>query len=64
MKKSTWLPLLLLCAGIASYLYSGIEYNAWTKNLALMIADVVIVVLLYLALRKKESYEEERNRKS
>jgi hypothetical protein len=60
MKKSIWLPLLLFCAGAGVYVYSGIEYNAWMRNLSLIIADVVIVVLLHLALRKKEELDENR----
>jgi uncharacterized membrane protein YfcA len=64
MKKSIWLPLLLLCAGAAVYVYSGIEYNAWVENCTLMIADVAIVVLLHFMLKKKESYEDERNGKT
>ena len=39
MKKSIWLPLLLFCAGAGVYVYSGIEYNAWMRNLTLMIAE-------------------------
>ena len=64
MKKSIWLPLLLLCAGAGVYVYSGIEYNAWIENITLMGVDVVIVVALHFALKKKEAYEEERNGKT
>jgi uncharacterized membrane protein YfcA len=64
MKKSIWLPILLLCAGAAVYIYSGIEYNAWVENVTLMIIDVVICVLLHFMLKKKEAYEDERNGKT
>ena len=64
MKKSIWLPILLLCAGAAVYIYSGIEYNAWVENVTLMIVDVAIVVALHFMLKKKEAYEAERNSKS
>ncbi|MBO4565333.1 MAG: hypothetical protein J5720_07855 [Bacteroidaceae bacterium] len=64
MKKSIWLPILLFCAGAGVYIYSGIEYNAWVENITLMIVDVVIVVLLHFALKKKEAYEDERNGKT
>lgn len=64
MKKSIWLPLLLLCAGAGVYIYSGIEYNAWIENITLMGVDVVIVVALHFALKKKEAYEDERNGKT
>ena len=64
MKKSIWLPLLLLCAGAGVYIYSGIEYNAWIENITLMGVDMVIVVALHFALKKKEAYEDERNGKT
>ncbi|MBR6892505.1 MAG: hypothetical protein IKN15_04650 [Bacteroidaceae bacterium] len=60
MKKSIWLPLILFCCGAGVYIYSGITYNAWMHNLALMIADIVIVVTLHIALKKKEELEENR----
>jgi len=62
MKKSVWLPILLLIAGIAVYVYYGFEYNAWVENLTLVIIDVVIVVLLHLALKKKEEFQVKDNR--
>ncbi len=54
MKKSVWLPLALFLAGVAFYVYYGIEYNAWMRNLPLIAVDAVIVVLLFFALRQKE----------
>ncbi len=57
MKKSTWLPLALALMGAAFYINYGIEYNAWIKNLPLIIIDVVICVALFFALRKKEEYK-------
>ena len=56
MKKSTWLPPALLLVGIAFYVYYGIEYNAWIKNLPLIIIDLLICVALFFALRKKERF--------
>lgn len=64
MKKSIWLPILLFCAGAGVYVYSGIEYNAWVENITLMGVDVIIVVALHFALKKKEAYEDERNGKT
>ena len=64
MKKSIWLPILLFCAGAGVYIYSGIEYNAWVENITLMGVDVIIVVALHFALKKKEAYEDERNGKT
>ncbi len=54
MKKSVWLPVALFLAGVAFYVYYGIEYNAWMRNLPLIAVDAVIVVLLFFALRQKE----------
>ena len=46
--------IALLLAGSAFYVYDGMEYNSWMKNLPLMIIDVLIVAALFWALRKKE----------
>lgn len=62
MKKSTWLPIALLLAGGAFYVYDGMEYNSWIKNLPLMIIDILIVAALFWALKKKEGYQEERKK--
>ena len=35
--RSTFLPLLLLLAGLAFYVYYGITWNAWRANLANLI---------------------------
>ena len=63
IKKSNWLPIALLLAGLAFYVYYGIEYNAWTHNLPLMIADACIVAALFWALRKKEQMNARRDKK-
>ena len=60
MRKSTWLPIALLLAGSAFYVYDGMEYNSWMKNLPLMIIDILIVAALFWALRKKEEYNKNR----
>ena len=60
MRKSTWLPIALLLAGSAFYVYDGMEYNSLMKNLPLMIIDVLIVAALFWALRKKEEYNKNR----
>ena len=59
MKKSVWCPVALLLAGIAFYVYDGMEYNSWMKNLPLLLLDGVIVAALYWALRKKEDYQKQ-----
>lgn len=63
MKKSIWLPLLLFFVGAGFYVYQGIEYNAWMKNLSLMIVDAIICVALFFAQRKKEKMEEESQKR-
>ncbi len=60
MKKSVWLPIALFAAGAAFYIYDGTEYNSWIHNLPLIIADAVIVVLLFIALRQKEKMQKRR----
>lgn len=57
MKKSTWLPLALALMGAAFYIIYGIEYNAWMKNLPLIIIDVAICTALFFVLRKKEKLQ-------
>ena len=49
--------MALALMGAAFYINYGIEYNAWIKNLPLIIIDVVICVALFFALRKKEEYK-------
>jgi len=60
MKKSQWLPIALFLAGAAFYVNYGIEYNAWMKNLPLIIIDFVICVALFFALRKKEEMRNDK----
>ncbi len=61
LRRSQFLPPLLLLAGAAFYIYYGITYNAWRANLPNAIIYVVILVLLFWALRKKEKYQDERD---
>ena len=60
IRKSVYLPLLLLIMGVAFYVYFGVYYNAWNENLPNILIFVGIIVLLAWALRKKEKMEEER----
>lgn len=60
IRKSVYLPLLLLVMGIAFYVYFGIYYNAWSDNLPNILIFIGIIVLLAWTLRKKEKLEEER----
>lgn len=52
--RSTFLPLLLLLAGLAFYVYYGITWNAWRTNLANLIIYVIIIAALFWSLRAKE----------
>ncbi len=61
-RKSIWLPLAFLLLGTVFYVYYGINYHAWTDNLPNLIIYLVIIVFLAWALRKKEKYENERNK--
>ena len=60
IRKSNFLPWLLLLVGIAFYVYFGIEYNAWKENLMNMLIYFIIILALYWSLRKKEQLEDER----
>ena len=60
IRKSVYLPLLLLIMGVAFYVYFGVYYNAWNENLPNILIFVGIIVLLAWALRKKEKMEEEK----
>jgi len=54
IKKYVWMPLAFLCIGLAVYIYYGITWNAWMKNLPNIIIYVVIVAALTVALKKKD----------
>jgi peptidoglycan/LPS O-acetylase OafA/YrhL len=62
-RKSIWLPLAFLILGAVFYIYYGINYKAWTDNLPNIIIYLLIICLLAWALRKKEKFEDERNKK-
>lgn len=63
ISRSTYLPLLLLLVGIGFYVYYGVTWNAWHENIANLIIYVVIIVALFLSLRKKEELEQKRDDK-
>lgn len=60
LKKYNWLPPLLMISGIAFYVYDGLKMNSWLVNLPNIIIYFVIVLALYLALRKREQLRSER----
>lgn len=60
INKSVWLPAALLMAGAAFYIYDGVEYNSWMHNLPMMVVDILIVLALLWALRKKEQMARRR----
>lgn len=60
LKKYNWLPPLLMISGIAFYVYDGLKMNSWLVNLPNICIYFVIVLALYLALRKREQLRSER----
>ena len=64
LRKYVWLPCTFLCIGLTVYIYYGITWNAWMKNLPNMIIYIVIVVTLAWALRKQDELRERRKRQS
>ena len=63
LRKHVWLPCTFLCIGLAVYIYYGITWNAWMKNLPNMIIYIIIIVTLAWALRKQNQLRERRNSK-
>jgi len=62
IKKSTYLPVLLLLFGAGFYVYNGLKWNSWRENLANMVIYFVIILALWWALRTKERYGDEREK--
>ena len=61
MKRSyKWLPALLFLVGLAVYIYYGITWNAWEKNLPNIIINAVICLALWWALKKKDSFKKDK----
>ena len=58
MKRSSWLPWLILIGGAAMYVWDGLQWGSWMKNLPNVIVFAVIVAGLWWALRKKESFKD------
>lgn len=63
IKKYVWLPLAFLCVGLATYIYYGITWNAWLKNLPNIIIYMIIVGALTLAEKKKDELRRKHNQK-
>lgn len=49
-----------MISGIAFYVYDGLKMNSWLVNLPNICIYFVIVLALYLALRKREQLRSER----
>lgn len=60
VKKSVWLPTMLLIYGVGVYVYFGITMNAWVHNLYLLLGFLAIIGALVWALRKKEKHQERK----
>ncbi len=54
------MPIAFFCAGIAFYIYYGIEWNAWIHNLPNLGIYALICAALGWALYKKAQLKEER----
>jgi len=62
IRKSTALPILLLFFGGLIYVYDGMRFNSWRENLPNMLIMLALVVILFFVLRKKEKYQDEREK--
>ncbi len=60
VKKYKWLPPLLALMGIGFYVWDGLQMNSWQKNLPNLIIYAVIIIALWWALRKKESFNDKK----
>lgn len=60
LKRSAWLPVVMFCAGLAFYVYYGITWHAWMRNLPNIIIYAGIVTALWWALKKKEELADKR----
>ena len=54
LNRSVFLPVAMFIAGLAFYIYYGITWHAWVKNLPNIIIYAGIVTALWWALKKKE----------
>lgn len=57
-------PLLRACTfiifGVGVYVYDGLKWHSWTKNLHLLLIYLVIIGGLFWALYKKQQLSDER----
>ncbi len=60
MKRHIWVPTAFFLVGLAFYVYYGITWNAWMKNLPNICIYAVIVVGLGWSLWKKDQYANNR----
>lgn len=61
-RRPVWRALAFLIFGAGMYVYDGVRWHSWTKNLPLLLAYLVIVGALAWALHKKQRLSEERER--
>lgn len=62
IKKSTYLPVLLLLMGTTFYVYYGVTQNSWQTNLPNLGIYLVIIIALHFSLRQKEKLQEKREK--
>lgn len=58
MKKYVWVPIAFFSVGCAFYIYYGVTWNAWMKNLPNMLIYLAIVCVLSWALKRKEQLKQ------
>lgn len=61
MKRYIWVPVAFLIGGLAFYVYYGITWNAWMKNLPNLVFYILILCALSWALKKKEELQNRDN---
>lgn len=53
------MPIAFLSVGLATYIYYGITWNAWMKNLPNIVIYIVIIAALAWALKTKDRLNRE-----
>jgi len=59
MKRYIWVPAAFFLVGCAFYIYYGLTWNAWMKNLPNILIYIVIVCALSWALYKKDKLKKQ-----
>ena len=57
MKRYIWQPIAFFIVGLAFYIYYGVTWNAWMKNLPLIIVYAAICGALAWARYRQAQYK-------